>query len=395
MRRARGFVPRPIELARRIEHPVLGCGALLKNTFCLAHGDTAWLGPHVGDLDRLEVYDDYVRGIERLERFLDLTPRIVAHDLHPDYLSTRYALARKGAIPIGVQHHHAHVVAAMAEHGLEGPVLGVAYDGTGFGPDGSSWGGEILLAHLDRFERLATFRPLSLPGGDRAIREPWRIALSMVLDACGPEAPLSRLPLFEALRTNGLGAILDHRTRVPSRSIHAVERMISQRVNGPLAHGVGRWFDGVAALVLARDRATFEGQLAMALEQHAGEEEARPYPYRIEEQGGLSIIDPRPMVRELVKDVLADRPASWMAARFHETIAVATAEALLRFLAVHRAPIVLTGGCFLNARLTKSLIGELGGEATVYVHRRVPPGDGGIALGQAIAAAAIAEVRGL
>jgi hydrogenase maturation protein HypF len=376
IRRARGFVPRSIELSRKIDRPVLGCGALLKNTFCIAHGDSAYLGPHVGDLDNLDVYEDYVRSIDRLERFLDLEPEIIAHDLHPDYLSTHYALSRTGATPIGVQHHHAHVVAAMAEHGLEGPVLGVAYDGTGFGTDGTSWGGEILLAHRDRFERLATFRPLALPGGDRAIREPWRIALSMVLDAFGADAPIERLPIFDA------------------RALFAVGRMLDQHLNTPLARGVGRWFDAVAALVLNRPSSAFEGQLAMALEQCAGHEPGHAYAYAIEEGSPLTV-DLRPMVRELVRDRIDERPSPLMAARFHQTIARATADALVRAFAAHPHPVVLTGGCFQNARLTESLIAELGGEVSVRVHRRVPAGDGGIALGQALAAAAIAEKRGL
>jgi hydrogenase maturation protein HypF len=199
LRRSRGYVPRPIHLAHRFARPVLACGAHLKNTFCLGAGEQATLGPHVGDLENLETYASLESAVERMERFLRLRPEVLAHDLHPQYLSTRYARERAAALglpAVGVQHHHAHVVSAMAEHGLEGPVLGVAFDGTGYGSDGASWGGELLLAEHRRFERLATLRPLSLAGGERAIREPWRVALAALDDAFGGDPPLAALPLF-------------------------------------------------------------------------------------------------------------------------------------------------------------------------------------------------------
>ena len=193
MRRSRGYVPRPVIVRRRFTRPVLAVGAQLKNTFCLARGDEAVLGPHVGDLDDLETYAAFEAAIARLEAFLALTPEAVACDLHPLYLSTRYARERAAALGVPlveVQHHHAHAAAAMAEHGLDGPVLALAWDGTGLGTDGTAWGGELLLVERGTFERLATFRPLALAGGDRAVREPWRIALAALLDAFGPDAPL-------------------------------------------------------------------------------------------------------------------------------------------------------------------------------------------------------------
>src|SRR5512138_2732796 len=204
MRRARGFVPRPVRVARRFSRPVLAVGAQLKNAVCLARGDEATLGPHVGDLDGLETYAAFEAAIARLEGFLALRPEVVACDLHPLYLSTRWARERAAALGIPlveVQHHHAHAAAAMAEHGLAGPALALAWDGTGLGTDGAAWGGELLLvaAGRARFERLATFRPIALAGGDLAVREPWRIALAAVLDAFGDAAPLARLPAFDAL----------------------------------------------------------------------------------------------------------------------------------------------------------------------------------------------------
>ncbi|HSD21251.1 MAG TPA: carbamoyltransferase HypF, partial [Anaeromyxobacter sp.] len=240
MRRSRGYVPRPVSVHRRFARPVLAVGAQLKNTFCLARGDEAVLGPHVGDLDALETYAAFEGAIARLEEFLALTPEVVACDLHPLYLSTRYARERATALGVPlveVQHHHAHAAAAMAEHGLDGPVLALAWDGTGLGTDGTAWGGELLLAERGRFERLATFRPLALAGGDRAIREPWRIALAAVLDAFGPDAPVERLPLFRAVAPGELAV---------------ARRLLETGLNTPRAHGAGRAFDAAGALALGR-----------------------------------------------------------------------------------------------------------------------------------------------
>ena len=196
LRRSRGYVPRGIPAHGCFAEPVLACGALLKNTFCFGAGGTAYLGPHIGDLENLETFDAYEHAIGRMERFLGVRPAIIAHDLHPDYLSTRYANSRPETPKVGVQHHHAHVCAAMAEHGLGGPVIGVAYDGTGLGTDGAAWGGEILVADYTRVARVATFRPIRLAGGDRAIRQVWRQAVALLDDAFGGEGPTERFPVF-------------------------------------------------------------------------------------------------------------------------------------------------------------------------------------------------------
>ncbi|MBE3033020.1 MAG: carbamoyltransferase HypF, partial [Actinobacteria bacterium] len=226
LRRSRGYVPRPIVLKHPVAQPVLACGGLLKNTFCLARGDEAYLGPHIGDLEYLDTFNSYRESIDRLERFLHFEPAVVAHDLHPDYLSSRYASVRKGVRSIAVQHHHAHVASLMAEHGIDGPVIGVAYDGTGLGTDGAAWGGEIMVAGYEGFQRIATFRPIALAGGDIAIHEPWRIALALADDAFGGDAPIESLPLFR---------------HVPARELEVVRSMVRQQVNAPLAHGVGRY----------------------------------------------------------------------------------------------------------------------------------------------------------
>jgi hydrogenase maturation protein HypF len=380
LRRARGFVPRPVRVPRPFARPVLAVGGQLKNACCLGRGDEATLGPHVGDLDGLETYGAFEAAIARLEEFLALRPEVVACDLHPLYLSTRYARERAAALRaplVGVQHHHAHAAAAMAEHGLEGPVLALAWDGTGLGTDGAAWGGELLLAERARFERLATFRPIALAGGDRAIREPWRIALAALLDAFGEDAPLDRLPLFAA---------------VDPKELAVVRRMIAGGVNAPLAHGAGRAFDAAGALALRRPSSRYEGQVATALDAAAAAGGEGAYPFAVDEQGAVAELDLRPLWRALAGDLLAGANAAVVSARFHASLVAAGAELVRRAARrVGRLPVVLAGGCFQNARLVEGLLGELSGAFAVYPPREVPPGDGGLALGQAIVADARAR----
>jgi hydrogenase maturation protein HypF len=375
LRRARGYVPRSIEVLAPFRVPVLACGGLLKNTFCLGRGSAAWLGPHVGDLENAETYHAFQNSIARMERFLRVAPEIVAHDLHPDYMSTTYALARPGCPTIAVQHHHAHVASAMAEHGLGGPVYGVAYDGTGYGTDGTAWGGELMLVRYDGFERIATLRGLRLAGGDMAIRQPWRITLALLEDAFDGHPPLESLPLFH---------------EVPASTLAAVRRLLATGLRCPTAHGAGRYFDGIGALVLERHAAGYEGQIALEWNGVAEPSERGSYPYDIDRRSSPWTVDLRPMVREIVCEALAGRPASMISARFHNTLVAATAEAVRAAAREHgRLPVVLTGGCFQNPRLAETLAADLEEQFTVYLHRRVPPGDGGLALGQAAVAAAM------
>jgi hydrogenase maturation protein HypF len=374
MRRARGFVPRPVRLARGARRPVLGVGAQLKNACCLLRGDEAVLGPHVGDLDGLETYGAFEAAIARLSEFLGVRAEALACDLHPLYLSTRWARDRAAAekLPlVEVQHHHAHAVAAMAEHGLPGPVLALAWDGTGLGTDGAAWGGELLLAERGRFERLATFRPIRLAGGDRAIREPWRIALAALLDA-DALAGLDALPLFRA---------------VEPRQRDAVLRLLAAGVNSPPAHGAGRAFDAAGALALARPVSRFEGQVALALDAAAAPGAAEPYPFDLDAARPVEELDLRATWRALAADVAAGVAAAAVSARFHATLARAGAEQVRRAAArTGRLPVVLTGGCFQNGRLAEALVEGLSGAFPVYLPGEVPPGDGGLALGQAIVA---------
>jgi hydrogenase maturation protein HypF len=376
LRRSRGYVPRAVPLRRPVRRPVLACGAHLKNTFCLAAGDEAWLGPHVGDLDNLEATRAFEEQVERLQRFLGIRPELIAHDLHPDYASTRYALARPEPVKVGVQHHHAHVMSAVGEHGLEGPVLGLAWDGTGYGTDGTAWGGELLLVHDGAFERLATLRPLRLAGGDEAIRQVWRVALAALDDAFDGAPPLGRLRLFDS---------------VPARDVAVVRRMAARGLHSPLAHGAGRYFDALGALGLARPRATYEGQVALEWNLAADETEGGAYPFDLTEEDGLVQADLRPLVRALVEDLVAGFARQRVSARFHEAMADVAAALVRRAAGVHGPmPVVLTGGCFQNARLAEGLRRRLQGDFDVRLHGEVPPGDGGIALGQALVADAVA-----
>jgi len=377
LRRARGYVPRAIASPVTFDAAVLACGAQLKNTFCYGRGREAVLGPHIGDLDSTRVFRDYEAAIARMGQFLDVTPEIVAHDLHPDYLSTRYALGTIGAVAVGVQHHHAHVASAMAEHGLRGPVLGLAYDGTGYGTDGAAWGGELLVADYTEFTRLATFRPLALAGGDMAIRQPWRVALAMIDDAFNGEAPIDAVSLFRRIAPTDLDVVL---------------RMIHRRFNAPLAHGVGRYFDAFGALVLGRPYASYEGQIAFELDAAADPAERRRYDYAIDQAPSPWQVDMRAAVRAAVFELLGGEAPSLIAARIHNTLAAASID-LIRAAArgAGRLPVVLSGGCFQNARLAESIQRGLQPEFAVHLHERVPPGDGGIALGQACVAAARAR----
>jgi hydrogenase maturation protein HypF len=377
LRRARGHVPRPITVDSAFERPVLACGALLKNTFCIGIDDAAYLGPHIGDLENLNTYQSFETSIARMERFIGVTPAIIAYDLHPDYLSTRYALTRPETVKIGVQHHHAHVASVMAERGLRGPVIGVAYDGTGYGTDGAAWGGEVLFARYDSFERVATLRPIPLAGGDAAIRQVWRIALALVEDAFDWHAPVDSLRLFSLVR---------------ARDLAVVREMITARVRSPLAHGCGRYFDGIGSLVLMRLEARHEGQIALEWNVIADPSDDSRYEYQVDWQQSPWTIDLRPMVRAVVHDVLAGVPPASISARFHNTIVAATTDVVHAAASIHGAvPVVLSGGCFQNPRLTERLAAALRPQFPVYLHGAVPPGDGGLALGQAVVAAAVAR----
>jgi hydrogenase maturation protein HypF len=373
LRRGRGFVPASLRIAPPAPRPILACGAHQKSAFCLLAGDRAWLGPHVGDLETDEACRSFESALAHFQRFVGIEPEVVVHDLHPDYFTTAFARRHPAPLRIGVQHHHAHVASAMAEFGLEGPVLGLAWDGTGYGSDGTSWGGEFLVADLADFRRVATFRAFALPGGERAVREVWRAALSVLEDAFEGAPPLEELALFGA---------------VPPVRTDAARRMLAASLNTPLVRGVGRYFDAFGALVLPRAEARYEGQVAAELTAVADAAERRPYPFAIE-TAAVDAVDLRPTVRAAVADLRASAAPATVSGRFHATLVAAAVEVVRRvFREFGPLPVVLAGGCFQNARLVEDLSGALARFTTVYVPQDVPPSDGGIALGQAVIASA-------
>jgi hydrogenase maturation protein HypF len=368
LRRSRGYAPHPIRLSSPVAE-ILACGAELKNTFCLTKGHHAFLSQHIGDLENYETLIFYRETLGRMQQLFRIAPRAVAYDLHPQYLSTKFALEMTDVQQIGVQHHHAHIVSCMADNGISGKVIGIAFDGTGFGSDGKIWGGEFLVADFAGFERRAHFRYIPLAGGDRAVREPWRLALSYLLDAFGAEFDSLDLPLFH---------------RIPPKKIAAVRSMIERHINTVETSAAGRLFDAVASIVGLRDEVNFEAQAAIELEGCAQAGVDASYPFEI---SGAEI-DMRPAIHSIVRDVSADKPTGWIAAAFHNTIVAVMVELCLRLRqaeGIHR--VCLSGGTFQNVYLVERAVSSLRAKGfQVFLHSKVPPNDGGISLGQAVIA---------
>ncbi len=372
LRRSRGYVPSPLALAAPLSRPVLGCGAELKNTFCLASGARAYLSHHIGDLENYETLRSYTDGIRHFRRLFAIEPEVVAHDLHPEYLSTKYALELDGVELVGVQHHHAHLAACLADNSATGPVIGVAFDGLGFGTDGTMWGGELLVADLHGFERVGHFEVIPLPGGAAAVREPWRMAaayLDRAYDGAVPER-------LDVVRRNA-GRWDD---------VLAVARA---RVNSPLTSSAGRLFDAVAAIAGVRDRVNYEGQAAVELEQLADPAEVGCYPAGVSEQWPL-VISGTDLVRAVVADVVAGVPVATVAARFHNSMARVVVDACGRVRdRTGLSVVALSGGVFQNAWLVEHAVAALSATGfSVLTHSRVPTNDAGISLGQVAVAGA-------
>ncbi len=360
--------------------PLLACGAELKSTFCLARGRRAWLGHHIGDLKNFETLRSFTEGIAHFERLFAVQPEIVAHDLHPDYLSTAYALERTGVTLVGVQHHHAHLAACLAEHGERGPAVGVMFDGAGYGTDGTVWGGELLVGGFEGFERMGHLRAVRLPGGDKASREPWRMACAWLVEALGRVPPIPK------------GIV-----GVDARTWHAVAELARVGVASPLTTSMGRLFDAIAALCGLTPRTSYEGQAAVELEALASDEPTAGYPIAVDDEsaaGGL-ILDPRYAVLSAARDLDAGVSGSLVSARFHEGVARAIEEACLTLSDRQRIrTVVLSGGVFQNRRLLERSLQRLEGLGLqVLSPSRVPPNDGGVAYGQAVVAAAKAAAR--
>ncbi len=381
LRRSRGYVPVPLELAPELVParcpPILALGAHLKNTLCLLRGRQAFLSQHVGDLENLETLEFFQLTAGHLARILEARPRLLACDLHPDYLSSGWA--REQGLPlVRVQHHHAHALAVMAEHGLAGPVLALSLDGTGYGPDGTVWGGELLACDRRGYRRLGRLEHLYLPGGEAAVRQPWRVGLALLRQLHGDKAAELDLGLV----------------RQKGRHLELWGRMMEKGLNTPRTSSLGRLFDAAAAVCGLRRQVAYEGQAAVELEQAMDPGERGSYPFALRrKEKGLIILDWRPALRELVAQAAAGVAIPLLAARFHRGLLQGLAAwARAGAQAAGLEQVCLGGGCFLNAFLLEHLppLLQKAGLA-VFSPARVPAGDGGISLGQALAAAAAWE----
>lgn len=376
LRRSRGYVPEPFTLERPLSHDLLACGAEQKNTFSLASGRHVFVSEHIGDLESYETLEAFNRSITHHRKLFDISPVTVAYDLHPEYLSTKYALALDGVEHIGIQHHHAHIASCLLDNAQSGPVLGVAFDGSGFGDDGTLWGGEFLLADLTGYRRLAHLEPASLPGGTTAIKQPWRMAVSYLTSCYGSDFPCE----LGLLRRNS--------------SWEQVAQLTRHATVAPWTSSAGRLFDAVAALLDIRDITTFEGQAAIELEQLVDTSEQGSYPVTIR-QGDVLCIRSTEIIAAVVEDIGANTPSSKIAARFHNCVADLITETCCRLRDTTGVDTVaLSGGVFQNMILLERTVHRLKTRGfPVLTHHRIPPNDGGISLGQAVIAGTLAAAR--
>ncbi len=374
LRRSRGYVPSPIALAQASPAPLLACGSALKNTFCLVRDEQAFVSHHIGDLDDYPTYRAYVDGITHLTGLLDVEPAVVAHDLHPDYPSTRYATGLQDVELIGVQHHHAHIASCLADNGVVGPVIGVAFDGVGLGTDGTAWGGEFLVADLVGFSRVASLATVPMPGGDAAAQQPWRMAAAHLDAAFGRSVP----PGLEVARRQG----------------PRWEQVLSAAragINAPLTSSAGRLFDAVSALLGVRDVITYEGQAAIELEHLADVTESGSYPVGVQD----GAVDVGQLIRAVAEELLRGVAVPIIAARFHNALADVVLDVCGRVREEQGlSTVALSGGVFQNALLLTRCLERLEPVGfDVLTHRQVPANDGGISLGQAAIAAATLRAR--
>jgi hydrogenase maturation protein HypF len=374
IRRSRGYVPAPVRLHKELPQ-ILAVGGELKNTICLTRRNLAFLSQHIGDLENTESFGFFTDTVAYLSRILEIEPQVIAHDLHPDYLSTKWAMAQRGPRLVAVQHHHAHIAACMAENRIDGPVIGLALDGTGYGTDGQIWGGEALFARYASFERAAHFAYVALPGGSAAIRQPWRMAASYLAHAFGDDFLGLDIPFVRGLgRAKG----------------ELILRMITRQVNSPLTSSCGRLFDGVAALIGIRQEVSYEAQAAIELEMSArSSAETGGYPFLIRRHDKCWQIDTSSLFGAIVEDLRRNLCAETISRRFHNGLV----EALVQLACLLREDssinrICLSGGTFNNLLLFEASVEKLESRGfDVFTHSEVPAGDGGLSLGQAAVAA--------
>ncbi len=385
IRRARGYAPRPVFV--QFDMPqILACGAELKNAVCLTKGRRAFISQHVGDIQNVETYQFHVETVTHMRRILDIEPAVIAHDLHPDYLCTPAG----GGIPIpederraelelvGVQHHHAHIAAVMAERGIDGPVIGVALDGTGYGTDGNIWGGEFMVVDFAEFDRVGHFDYVPIPGGDAAARQAWRSAAAYLYATFGAE--------------DGLDIARELIPEIPVSTMDAVFTMLDRSINCPLSAGCGRLFDAMAALAGIKLVSTYEGQAPSEFEAVMAPDELEPYPYSIVEAAWSAegfTVSFAPMIEQIVRNMRERDDVSEMSARAHATIAAVCVDAAMRIRSATGIDrVALSGGVFQNRYLARVVPEKLTAESfDVYTHSALPPNDGCICLGQAAVAA--------
>lgn len=372
IRRARGYVPDPLPLTVATDAPVLAVGGQLKNTICVARGREAVVGPHAGDLGDSDAFAAWVHSVQHIERLADVTPEAIAYDAHPEYVSAKYAVERAELATCVVQHHHAHLAACLAEHGRVGPAIGVIFDGAGYGSDGTIWGGEILVGDLSACERIGHLHPVRMPGGEAAVREPWRMAAAWLAEAAGPD-----VSLCPALR----GVVDDARWA-------AVVRLSRSSIS-PLTTSVGRLLDACAAICGIRSHVTYEGQAAIELEAVADRQAGDAYVIGVTtDASGSIVLDPRELILAVSQDARCQRDVALIAGRVHHGLVYAAA--LAAHMAVERTgvrTIVLSGGVFQNVFLLEALSAALGERGLeVLVPRHLPPNDGGLSYGQAAVA---------
>lgn len=359
-----------------IDKEILACGAETKNSFCLTKKGVAFLSPPIGDLENLENLSNYEQKIKELKKGLQIKPELIACDLHPEYLSTKYAREvthNNSEIRIvAVQHHHAHIASCMAEHNLIQRVIGVAFDGSGFGEDANIWGGEFLITNYNAYQRAAQLRYIPMPGGNQAILEPWRMAATYLYQTFGDDFLELNLGFLQRLN-------YDH--------WQILKKMISRGINSPLTSSVGRLFDAISSLLGIRDKIDYQGEAAIELEKQAECPRLIPghYGYEIEKQNALLVINPQPLIKAIVKDLQAEISAVEISAKFHTTIAriiVTVCKELREETKLN--DVVLSGGVFQNRLLTQQAGSLLAREQfSIYVHSKVPVHDGGLSLGQA------------
>lgn len=378
IRRSRGYAPQPIKVDTFFDEPILALGGQLKNTFCLAQKNQVIISHHIGDLENLSALTSFEEGIEHFLKLFDAYPKILACDLHPEYISTKFAqeYIKKlggGTQLIPVQHHHAHIASLMIEQGIKETLIGVSFDGAGLGSDGNIWGGEFLIADFSSFSRVAHLKEIPLPGGEQAIKEPWRMALSYLKASYGKD--------FYLLAHKWLKRIEPHK-------LSLVNTLIEKEINSPLTSSMGRLFDAVASIIGLRDEVNYEAQAAIELEMLASKQEKGDYPFEIFPRGEELIIDPCPIIRAVIDDLNRGKRRDIMAARFHNSVSSIILK-ICQLLREKRGlnKVALSGGVFQNMYLLErvfSLLQKAGFKT--YTHQHVPANDGGISLGQAVIA---------